>query len=50
MLAIARALVRAPRVLLLDEPTNNLDIVASTKIMEILDRLRGKITILLSEN
>jgi len=47
MLAIARALVRNPRVLLLDEPTNNLDIVASTKIMEILDHLRGKITIIL---
>lgn len=47
MVAIARALVRRPSVLLLDEPTNNLDIVASEKIMEILERLRGKTTIIL---
>jgi zinc transport system ATP-binding protein len=44
---IARALVSNPTLLLLDEPTANVDAAAEEHIYQILNDLRGKITILM---
>lgn len=45
-IAIARALVRRPKLLILDEITSSLDPVAEAAIVETLKGLRGKVTIL----
>lgn len=45
-IAIARALVRKPRLLLLDEVTSSLDPSSEAEIIETLTGLRGKVTIL----
>lgn len=44
---IARALVSDPKLLLLDEPTASVDSQAEADIYEILNELRGKMTILM---
>lgn len=46
-LALARALLPTPRLLLLDEPFTGLDGDASERLMELLDRARGRDQILL---
>lgn len=46
-LAIARALIRNPRILVLDEVTNHLDRESKQKVKELLLALRGQVTVLL---
>ena len=45
-IAIARALVRKPRLLILDEVTSSLDPASEAGIIDTLKNLRGKVTIL----
>ena len=44
---IARALTVQPDLLLLDEPTSSLDVQSRDEIYEILNRLKGQMTILM---
>ena len=45
-IVIARVLVRKPKFLILDEATNALDNESETKIQEVIENLKGKITVL----
>jgi ATP-binding cassette subfamily C protein len=45
-LAIARALIHQPRLLILDEATSNLDPEAQNAVIETVNHLKGKLTIL----
>jgi ATP-binding cassette subfamily C protein len=45
-LAIARALIRKPRLLILDEATSNLDPEAQNAVLETVDHLKGRLAIL----
>jgi ATP-binding cassette subfamily C protein len=44
-IALARALLRKPTLLLLDEATSNLDTENEQRIIQALQELRGKITV-----
>ena len=44
---IARAIVQSPELLLLDEPTASVDYQAKADIYEILQRIRGKVTLMM---
>jgi ATP-binding cassette subfamily B protein len=46
-LAIARALLRRPKLLILDEPTNHLDMKAVSELMDSLDNLEERPAILM---
>jgi ATP-binding cassette, subfamily C, bacterial len=45
-LAIARALVHRPRLLILDEATSNLDPESEAAVLETIERLKGRLTML----
>ena len=45
-LAIARALVHRPRLLILDEATSNLDAAAEQAVLETIDHLKQRLTLL----
>lgn len=47
-LSIAMALVTEPKLLYLDEPTLGLDVLARRELWRIIERLKGKITIVLT--
>ncbi|MGB9691656.1 MAG: phosphate ABC transporter ATP-binding protein PstB, partial [Candidatus Sumerlaeaceae bacterium] len=46
-LCLARALATMPEILLLDEPTSALDPIATARIEELIDELRGRLTIII---
>jgi len=50
--SIARALVHSPKILIADEPTGNLDPINAWEIIELLDRInrRGTVVILATHN
>lgn len=47
-LGIAQALIRRPRVLILDEPTSGLDPIGRKEVFEIIEGLRGEMTVIMS--
>ncbi len=49
-LGIAQALIHKPPVLLLDEPTSSLDPAGRYEVLELIDGLRGQVTIFLSSH
>lgn len=49
-LSIAIALITSPKVLFLDEPTLGLDVLARRSLWEIISKLKGKCTIILTSH
>lgn len=47
-LSIAMALISEPKVLFLDEPTLGLDVLARRELWKVIEKLKGKITIILT--
>lgn len=47
-LSIAMALVSSPEVLFLDEPTLGLDVIARSELWDVINELKGKMTIILT--
>lgn len=47
-LALAQALVNRPRVLFLDEPASALDPIGRKEVLDLIERLRGQCTVLMS--
>ena len=47
-LSIAMALISEPRVLFLDEPTLGLDVIARSELWDIIRRLKGSVTVILT--
>ena len=47
-LSIALALINNPKVLFLDEPTLGLDVIARKELWNVIEKLKGKITIILT--
>ena len=47
-LSIAMALISEPKILFLDEPTLGLDVLARSELWELIRRLKGQVTIILT--
>ena len=47
-LSIAMALISEPKVLFLDEPTLGLDVIARSELWDVINSLKGKVTIILT--
>ncbi|MGV2686159.1 ATP-binding cassette domain-containing protein, partial [Clostridium perfringens] len=47
-LGIPQALVHEPELIMLDEPVSALDPIGRREVMDLLDRLRGEVTVLFS--
>lgn len=47
-LSIAMALISGPQILFLDEPTLGLDVIARSELWDVINSLKGKITIILT--
>ena len=47
-LSIAMALISEPQILFLDEPTLGLDVIARSELWDIINALKGKVTIILT--
>lgn len=49
-LSVAIALISKPKILFLDEPTLGLDVIARRELWKIINKLKGKITIILTSH